>query len=150
MVEVVFLSGIIVGYVGGCIVALYANGFLGCCWRCVLHIVRKLRNKLAPRHEEIVNKLSLDTQIILRQYMSLEEQNGKKVYVVRNIKRFDELLTVHIAQKLNSNFEKGYSEFYEGIKKCLADGSGFVVILNGKEYVAVPLPFAINTDGTID
>lgn len=145
-----FESGFFLGCIAGGAIALFSVGFFGSAKRGIVSLLSKIRTKLSPEYDEIMKTLSLDTQIILKNYMKPLDYYGARLYVVHNVKKFDMLLRLHAFQELNYHFEKSCDAFYEFAKESVADGSGFIIILNGEEYVAVPPPFGINPDGTIN
>lgn len=78
------------------------------------HIRNTIRLKLLPRHEAVVNTLSQDTQIVLRQYMEQVDYYGQTVYAVRDVKSFDKLLKHH---RFN-NFDSGVEQSDHEVCKC--------------------------------
>lgn len=110
------------------------------------HIKRNIYLKRCAEHDEELDTLSQDTQIILRQYMNREDVYGRDAYVVNNIKAFDAFLTKHISYKTAAN---GYRELDQCIKDCLANGTGFIIWMNGEQYVAIVPPIKVDPDGLI-
>lgn len=103
--------------------------------------------------EDAIRELSKDTQIILKNYMKPINHYGQKMYAVRNIKRFDSCLRQHTFQEFNKKTDISSAEtcykFNEYIHKCYEEGDAFLVIINGKEYVAISPTYLIDPDSII-
>ena len=116
-------------------------------------VLEKIRIARKQKHDKKIEELSPETQIILNNYMRKIKHYGKEMYAVRNIKRFDSCLKKHIFQKLNKNVDISSAEtcykFNEYIHKCYEDGDAFLVIINGKEYVAISPTYLIDPDSLV-
>lgn len=106
-------------------------------------VSEKIRIARKQKHEKEIEELSPDTQIILKQYMSREYTVFGYRYVVENVKMFDYLLKNHLDKQFKGDRAHCFDDC---IKECLNDGSGFIIIMNGEEYVAVPPLYRINPD----
>lgn len=95
-------------------------------WRC---------SRSARGTEQDISKLCTDTQIILKQYMEPMYHNGKQIYIVRDVKKFDAFISAHM---LYNDGEYRGCNLDECIKKSLAQGNGFIIFVDGQEYVAFP------------
>lgn len=136
MYNTLIVSALCIGLSIGSVVTLTLTDVIG-------HIKRTISLKKCPEHEQELNTLSEDTQIILKQYMEHVDYYGTPTYIVRDIKEFDLFLRKHSLYNVANN---GYCELNECIKNSLANGNGFIVWLNGEQYVAVQPPIHINPD----
>lgn len=141
-VAVVFCLIVISFILGGFASMVVGSWFIPTCE----HIIKNVRLKLYPKHEDIMNTLSDDTQVILKNYMEQFDLWGRTVYIVKNIKKFDSLLQGHNFKKFNYN---GCCNLDYCVNENLKEGSGFIILLNGKEYVAIPAPREVDTDSFI-
>ncbi len=107
------------------------------------HFIRNRRVKKKPEHDEIMDSLSADTQVILKQYMEQFDLWGQTVYMVRDIRKFDILLRNHC-------FYEPYKSNRCDLNKCINEnlrrGSGFVIFADGKEYVAISPITSVSAD----
>lgn len=92
-------------------------------------------SRSAKGTEQDISKLCTDSQIILKQYMEPMYHNGKQIYIVRDVKKFDAFISAHM---LYNDGEYRGCNLDECIKESLAKGNGFIIFINGQEYVAFP------------
>ena len=111
------------------------------------HIWKNFLMKIRNNDDEVLKTLSLDTQIILSQYMEKVDHYGKEVYVVKDIKRFDTLIQKHFEKKF---CQTSYYKLQQCIKEELENGSGFLISMNGKQYVAISPPELVKTDSLVE
>ena len=103
--------------------------------------------KIRYNGDEVLNTLNFDTKVILNLYMEKVDHYGKEVYVVKDIKRFDTLIQKHFEKKF---CQTSYHELQKCIEEELKNGSGFLIAMNGKQYVAISPPELVNTDSLIE
>lgn len=126
-------------YIAGCVTVIVASGItVG-----IKHAIKNFRLKVKPGHDEVVNNLSVDTQVVLKQYMEQFDLWGETVYIVRDVKLFDILLQNH---HFYEPYENSGCNLNQCINEHLSSGTGFVIFANGKEYVAIPPITHVNTD----
>lgn len=101
-----------------------------------------LRIKQKPHRDEVICSLSYDTQIILKQYMQEMYHYGETIYAVNNLKLFDYLIQNHIKKSFGQ--PRG-CKLQHYIEENLKNGTGFLIVMNGEQYVAIPPPILIDT-----
>lgn len=109
----------------------------------VMHFWRKFLLKIRNNSEEVLDTLNLDTQIILKQYMEKTDHYGEDVYIVKDIKLFDTLIQNHNFNKFD-NYGCNHLDYC--IKESLSNGNGFIVFVNGEQYVAIRPPVTMDAD----
>lgn len=144
--KLLFTIVLIFIYILGVITTLATNYTGRILWQRLIGVIRI---KLKPHHNKVVNSLSDDTQIVLKQYMQQAYHYGETVYIVRNVKMFDFLLNNHINLIKNKVYNNRAKNLEECINDELKEGKGFVIILNGDEYVAIPSPVFIDTNNLV-
>ncbi len=100
-------------------------------------------NRNAKKVQCDLSKVGTDTKIILEQYMEPMYRSGKKLYVVSDVKKFDAFISAHMLYDGGDYRARNLDKY---IKDSLADGNGFIIFINGKEYVAFPPVKHIESD----
>lgn len=111
------------------------------------NIKEKLFPKLHPNDEAILNGLNDDTQVILKNFMEKADHYGKEVYLVRDVVLFDTLIKNHTFKKFNYY---GGCDLDYCINENLKSGKGFILFVNGEQYVAIPPPKYVDADSLIN
>lgn len=138
-----FLFGVVIGALLSTVAYIASSDILGRGFR---WIVKKCK-KFFRRTEGDLSDLCDDAQILLGQFMEKIDYYGREVYAVTDVKMFDALVRNHKFKKF---------DYYGGcdldycINENLKSGAGFLIILNGEQYVAIPSPKPVGTDCFID
>ncbi len=104
---------------------------------------RQIHAKLSPNDDAVLNGLCQDTQIILKQFMEKVDFYGDTVYMVSDIQTFDILIRNHTFEKFDYC---GGCDLDYCVNENLKSGTGFVIFMNGQEYVAIPAPRRVDAD----
>ena len=138
------------GYLGGCLSMVLSDGIPSLFREAVTFIRRRWQRFRKKHYDEVMQGLSKDVQIILKNYMKPIDYYGKKMYAVRNVKRFDSLMRSHQFEDLTDNDTYNrYYEFDKYIRECFKEDDGILVVINGKEYVAISPAFLIDPDSLV-
>ncbi len=135
--------------------AAFAAGFLLCLavcdFGCVFwdRIAGSIRIKLKRNCDKAMDAISDDTQIVLKHYMQPAYHYGEFVYLVRNVRVFDFLLTKHLKKIKDGVNTHGSCDLQYCVQDNLKNGKGFVIIMNGEEYVAIPPPVHVDPNSFV-
>ena len=94
----------------------------------------KIFQRNEKTEDDVFAELSLDTRIVLRQYMNPIWHHGKKMYAVSDVRLFDLFLRNHPFQHCDYN---GTDKLAEYIRNELDEKRAFFLFINGEEYVAI-------------
>lgn len=84
--------------------------------------------------ENKLKSLSVDTQIIIKQYMKPINYYGKRMYAISDTTMFDFFIQNHIFE---SSDRRNPWKIDDAMRDGLATGSAFIIFVNGEEYVAM-------------
>ena len=112
---------------------------------CLSRLKNEIRLKRQAENEILFKMLSDDTQIILKQFMERTDHYGETAYIVRekDVQAFDALIRNHQFKKLSYY---GSCDLDYCVNENLKSGAGFIIFLNGEQYVAIRPPKPINAD----